>query len=170
MKPAKKKLIILLSVIIPLVVAMLFGVSIDTEIDFSILPHIYAGINSLTFIFLLLALWMIKSGNKKRHQQFIFVSIILSVLFLVLYIIYHITTDSTPFGGEGLIRYIYFFILISHIILSIVVIPLVLIALAWASEEMFVKHKKVARIAMPIWLYVALSGVIVYLMISPYYS
>jgi len=169
-KPAKKKLIILLSVIIPLVVAMLFGVSIDTEIDFSILPHIYAGINSLTFIFLLLALWMIKSGNKKRHQQFIFVSIILSVLFLVLYIIYHITTDSTPFGGEGLIRYIYFFILISHIILSIVVIPLVLIALAWASEEMFVKHKKVARIAMPIWLYVALSGVIVYLMISPYYS
>lgn len=170
MKPAKKKLIILLSVIIPLVVAMLFGVSIDTEIDFSILPHIYAGINSLTFIFLLLALWMIKSGNKKRHQQFIFVSIILSVLFLVLYIIYHITTDSTPFGGEGLIRYIYFFILISHIILSIVVIPLVLIALAWASEEMFVKHKKIARIAMPIWLYVALSGVIVYLMISPYYS
>ena len=149
---------------------MLFGVSIDTEIDFSILPHIYAGINSLTFIFLILALWSIKSGNKKRHQQFIIVSIILSVFFLVLYIIYHITTDSTPFGGEGLIRYIYIFILISHIILSIVVIPLVLIALAWASEEMFVKHKKIARIAMPIWLYVALSGVIVYLMISPYYS
>jgi putative membrane protein len=92
------------------------------------------------------------------------------VIFLLLYIVYHITTPSTPYGGEGPLRYVYFFILISHIFLSIAVIPMVLLALAWAMEENFEKHKKIARIAMPLWMYVALSGVIVYLMISPYYT
>ena len=170
MKPGKKRLIIALSIVIPVIVALLFGIRIETETDFSGLPRIYAGINFVTFLSLIMALVSIKQGNRKRHERFIIFSLLLTTVFLVLYITYHITTDSTAYGGEGFIRYIYFFILISHILLSIVVIPLVLISIGWATEGIFVKHKKIARIAMPVWLYVALSGVIVYLMISPYYG
>ena len=92
-----------------------------------------------------------------------------SLVFLVLYIAYHMTTDSTKFGGTGSIKYIYYFILLSHIVLSIAVIPLVLITYVRALAEKFDKHKKIAKITFPIWLYVAVTGVIVYLMIAPYY-
>jgi putative membrane protein len=169
-RSSRRKLITILSVLIPLVVASLFGLRIETDIDFHFLPRIYAGINSLTFILLIAALIAIKNGNRKWHKRFIITSILLTTLFLVLYIIYHSTTDSTSYGGEGWIRYLYFFILISHILLSVLVIPLVLISLSWAMEGDFEKHKRIARVAMPIWLYVALTGVIVYLMISPFYS
>lgn len=170
MKPPKRKLIILLSIIVPIVVALLFGIRIETETDFSFLPHVYAVINSLTFVLLIIAFWMIKIGNKKAHQAFIITCIGLTTIFLVLYIIYHITSDSTPYGGEGIMRYVYFTILVSHILLSVGVIPLVLFSLGWASEGMFVRHKRIARVAMPIWMYVAFTGVLVYLMISPYYA
>ena len=93
----------------------------------------------------------------------------LSVVFLIMYVAYHMTADSTKFGGEGFVRYVYFFLLISHILLSIAVIPLVLITYVRALAERFDRHKKIARITFPIWLYVAVTGVIVYLMISPYY-
>ena len=96
-------------------------------------------------------------------------AIALSVLFLVLYVAYHMTTDSTKYGGEGIMRTVYFVILISHIGLSIIVIPLVLTTYVKALSQQFDKHKKIARITFPIWLYVAITGVIVYLMISPYY-
>ena len=170
MKPPKKKLIILLSIVVPIVVALLFGIQIETETDFSFLPHVYAGINSLTFVLLILGLWMIKVGNKKAHQGLMITCIGLTTIFLVLYIIYHITSESTPYGGEGIMRYVYFSILISHILLSVGVIPLVLFSLGWATEGVFVRHKRIARVAMPIWMYVAFTGVLVYLMISPYYS
>ena len=98
------------------------------------------------------------------------VSIAVSLSFLVMYIAYHITTDPTPFGGSGLIKYTYYFILISHILLSIVLIPLVLISYVRAFQKAFPLHKKIARITFPIWLYVTVTGVIVYLMIAPYYS
>ena len=93
----------------------------------------------------------------------------LSVTFLVMYVAYHMTSDSTPYGGQGFIRYVYFFILISHILLSIVIIPLVLISYVRALSQRFDKHRRIARITYPIWLYVAVTGVVVYLMISPYY-
>jgi putative membrane protein len=93
-----------------------------------------------------------------------------SVLFLVMYVAYHLTSDSTPYGGTGVLRPIYFFILISHIILSIGIIPLVLITYVKALAQRFDKHKKIAKITFPIWLYVAITGVVVYLMISPYYA
>ena len=93
----------------------------------------------------------------------------LSLVFLVLYIAYHMTSESTSFGGEGAIKYVYFFILISHILLSIVVIPLVLKTYAKAYLGKFEMHRKFAKITFPIWLYVAVTGVIVYIMISPYY-
>lgn len=87
-----------------------------------------------------------------------------------MYIAYHMTTDSTSYGGGGVLRYVYFFILLSHILLSIAVIPLVLITYVRALAERFDKHKKIAKITFPIWLYVAVTGVIVYLMIAPYYA
>jgi putative membrane protein len=87
-----------------------------------------------------------------------------------MYIVYHLTTDPTPFGGEGWVKTVYFIILISHILLSIALIPLVLISFVRAISQQFTQHRKIARITFPIWLYVAITGVIVYLMISPYYN
>ena len=133
------------------------------------LPPIYAIINGLTALTLVIAVYYIKRGKRKIHENLIKVCIALSLSFLVMYIAYHLTSDPTSFRGSGAIAYLYFFILISHILLSIVVIPLVLISYLKASQSDFVSHKKIAKITFPIWLYVAVTGVIVYLMISPYY-
>jgi putative membrane protein len=133
------------------------------------LPPIYATINGLTAITLVIAVYYIKRGKRKIHENLIKVCIALSLSFLVMYVAYHLTSDPTSFGGSGAIAYLYFFILISHILLSIVVIPLVLISYLKASQSDFVSHRKIAKITFPIWLYVAVTGVIVYLMISPYY-
>lgn len=134
------------------------------------LPPIYATINGLTAILLVLAVYYIKNGKRKIHESLIKLCIALSLSFLVMYIAYHLTTDPTSFGGSGLISYLYFFILITHILLSIVVIPLVLISYSRAIKSKFILHKKIAKITFPIWLYVATTGVVVYLMISPYYT
>jgi putative membrane protein len=168
-KKAINNLIMVVSVVIPVVVAILFRVKID-GFDFSFLPPIYASINGITAVLLLFALWAIKNKNRSLHERLMKTCIILSLLFLVMYVAYHMTSDSTSFGGEGSIKYVYFFILISHILLSIVVIPLVLFTYARAFNGEFDRHKKLARITFPIWLYVAITGVVVYLMISPYYS
>ncbi len=170
MNASRKKVILFLSVLVPLVVAMLFGVRIETEIDFGFLPRIYAAINFTTFILLIIALVLIKKGNRIWHERLIKIAVGLTTLFLLLYITYHSTTDSTHFGGEGFIKYVYFFILITHIMLSVLVIPLVLFSLGWAMDKDFVQHKRIARIALPIWMYVAITGVVVYLLISPYYT
>ena len=134
------------------------------------LPPIYATINGLTAILLVIAVYYIKNGKRKIHESLIKVCIALSLSFLVMYIAYHLTTDPTSFGGSGLISYLYFFILITHILLTIVVIPLVLISYSRAIKSKFILHKKIAKITFPIWLYVATTGVVVYLMISPYYT
>ena len=167
------KLIIAVSIIVPLVVAILFGVKLK---DFgfnveplSFLPPIYATINGFTAVLLVAAVVAIKNGKKKLHQRMMTSAIALSVAFLVMYVAYHMTADSTKFGGVGTIRYVYFFIFFTHIVLSIAIIPLVLITYARALGKNFEKHKKIARITFPIWLYVAITGVVVYLMISPYY-
>jgi len=159
----------ILSIVIPLAVAVLFTVKIPNVAPLDFLPPIYASTNAITAILLILAVIMIKKGNRQMHELFMKSAIVLSVLFLVMYVAYHMTSDSTPFGGEGTIRYVYFFILITHIILSIVIIPFVLITYVRAISGKFTLHKKIARITFPLWLYVAISGVIVYLMISPYY-
>jgi putative membrane protein len=168
------KLIIALSVIIPLAVAALFGVNLrnlgfDVE-PLTFLPPIYASINALTAILLLVSLWAIKNQKRGLHEILNKIAIACSLLFLVMYVAYHMTSDSTPYGGEGVIRYVYFFILITHIALSIVVIPFVLITYVRAITNNFERHKKIAKITFPIWLYVAVTGVIVYAMISPYYA
>jgi putative membrane protein len=167
------KFIIIVSILIPVVVALLFSVKLK---DFgynveplSFLPRIYATINGITAVVLLAGVLAIKNGKRKLHEQLMTTAIALSVAFLVMYVAYHMTSDSTKFGGEGMIRNVYFFILISHILLSIAVIPLVMITYVRALAQKFDRHKKIAKITFPIWLYVAVTGVVVYLMISPYY-
>ena len=166
--------IVILSIAIPLVVAILFGVNLrDLGYDvqpLTFLPPIYATINGLTAILLVAAVVAIKNGNRNVHETLMKICIGCSAAFLLMYVAYHMTAESTSFGGEGTIRYVYFFILISHILLSIVVIPFVLITFVRGLSGDFVRHKKLARYTFPLWLYVAISGVVVYLMISPYYA
>jgi len=159
----------ILSIVIPVAVAILFTVRIPGVERLGFLPPIYATTNAVTAILLVLAVWQIKKGNRRTHELFMKSAIVLSVLFLVMYVAYHMTSDSTSFGGEGPIKYVYLFILTTHIVLSITVIPFVLITYVRAISGDFAKHKKIARITFPLWLYVAVTGVIVYLMISPYY-
>jgi putative membrane protein len=163
------KLIVALSIIIPIVVAALFRIKIPGY-DFSFLPPIYATINGITAVLLIVALGAIKNKNRKLHELLMKVCIGLSATFLVLYVIYHMFSDSTKFGGEGIIKGIYYFILISHILLSVVVIPFVLLTFSRALAGNFERHRTLAKFTFPIWLYVAVTGVVVYLMISPYYS
>lgn len=162
------KLIVALSVVIPVVVAILFGVKLDMELPI-FLPPIYATINAATAMVLVLAFIAIRNKNIKLHERLMKFAILLSLIFLVMYVLYHMTSDSTAFGGEGILRYFYYFILITHILLSIVVIPFVLITYVRAITNNFERHKKIARITFPLWLYVAITGVLVYIMISPYY-
>lgn len=169
--PSKKynKWIVILSIIIPLIIAILFTVKIPNVEPLTFLPPIYAGMNAVTALTLIAAVITIKKKDKKGHEYLMKTAILFSVIFLILYIIYHMTSDATPFGGEGTIKYIYYFILITHIILSIVVIPFVLMTYVRAITNDFERHKKIARFTFPLWLYVAVSGVVVYLMIAPYY-
>ncbi|KAF2336040.1 DUF420 domain-containing protein [Flavobacterium nitrogenifigens] len=168
------KFIIAVSIIIPVVVAILFGVKLkDFGVNvepLSFLPPIYATTNGITAVVLVWAVLAIKKGNQKLHERLMTSAIALSVAFLVMYVAYHMTSDSTKYGGEGALRYVYFFILITHILLSIAIIPLVLITYVRALGKRFDRHRKIAKITFPLWLYVAVTGVIVYLMISPYYA
>jgi putative membrane protein len=164
-----KKLIIALSIIIPPAVAVLFRVKIEGY-DFRFLPSIYASINGLTAVLLVTAVLLIKQGKRLIHERIMMVCVGLSAAFLVLYVLYHMTTPSTTYGGEGVLKYVYYFILISHIVLSVFITPLVLFTLSRALAGNFDRHKALAKFTFPIWLYVAVSGVVVYLMISPYYK
>ncbi|WP_299005503.1 DUF420 domain-containing protein [uncultured Tenacibaculum sp.] len=164
-----KKFITIVSIVIPIAVAALFGIKIPNVEPLSFLPPIYASINGFTAVLLVASVVAIKKGKRKLHEQLNTTAIICSALFLVMYVAYHMTSNSTPFGGEGTIRYVYFFILITHILLSIVIIPFVLITFMRARLGNFPEHKKIAKITFPLWLYVAVTGVVVYLMISPYY-
>ena len=186
------RLTIIISVLVPVVVAMLLFLKWDADLlifdlrspnfepiilmdnlplakPLKFLPPIYATINGITAVILVMAVYFIKKGKRLIHENLIKVCIGLSLCFLVMYIAYHITSDPTKYAGDGFMRYIYYFILISHILLSITVIPFVLVSYVRAITNDFEKHKKIAKITFPIWLYVAVTGVIVYLMISPYY-
>ncbi len=182
------KWIIAVSIVIPVVVAILFTVKLkdfgfDVE-PLSFLPPIYAGINGLTAIVLVVAVMAVRRGNLKLHERLMTFAIALSVLFLVMYVAYHMTSDSTRYGdlnhdgqmsveeiaSAGQMRLVYFFILITHIILSVAIIPMVLVTYVRALSQRFDKHKKLGKITYPIWLYVAVTGVVVYFLISPYYA
>jgi len=164
-----KYLIIVVSVLIPVVVAILFRIRLEGVQPLTFLPPIYAAINGYTTIILLIALWAIKNRKITLHEQLMKTAIGLSLAFLVMYVAYHLTSEPTPFGGDGWIKTVYYVILISHILLSISIIPLVLISYVRAISQQFTLHRKIARITFPIWLYITVTGVIIYLMISPYY-
>ncbi|HJY12555.1 MAG TPA: DUF420 domain-containing protein [Flavobacterium sp.] len=182
------KFIIAVSIVIPVVVGILFGIKLkDFGINvepLSFLPPIYATTNGITAIVLVWAVISIKNGKRKLHEQLMTFAIMLSVAFLVMYVAYHMTADSTKFGDlnhdgildmaetakVGSLRLVYFCILITHILLSIIIIPLVLITYVRALAQRFDRHRKIAKITFPLWLYVAVTGVVVYLMISPYYA
>lgn len=170
-KSNNKLIINVLSIAIPLVVALLLG--IRTKIDLGswtkILPHAIGIINTLTSLVLVAGLLCIKQKNIVLHRYSMLTAVVLGTLFLVCYVTYHISNPSTEFGGEGIIKPIYYTLLISHIVLSIVVVRLVLLALHYALISDFHNHVKITKFAYPIWLYVSTTGVIVYLMISPYY-
>ena len=159
----------IISIVVPVAVAVLFTVRIPGVERMGFLPPIYATINALTAVILIISVIQIKKGNRKNHEFLMKTAILLSLLFLLLYIAYHMTSDSTKYGGDGIVKYLYYFILITHIMLSITVIPFVLITYVRAITGKFEKHKAIARITFPLWLYVAITGVIVYVMISPYY-
>ena len=163
------RLIWILSIVIPIAVAALFGIRIPGVERLGFLPPIYASINALTAVLLIVSVLQIKKGNKKSHEKLMKTAMLFSVVFLLLYVVYHMTSDSTKYGGEGVLKYIYYFVLLTHIVLSITIIPFVLITFVRGITGQFEKHKKIARITFPLWLYVAVSGVVVYLMISPYY-
>lgn len=176
----------IISIFIPLAVALLFTIKWDQDqlilmqeiilLDnlpiakpLTFLPPIYASINGLTATLLIAALIAIKNKRIFLHESLMKTAISCSVVFLLMYIAYHITSDPTPYGGKGTLKFIYYFILITHIVLSVAVIPLVLYSYIRAYLEDYKAHKKIVKYAYPVWLYVAITGVIVYLMISPYY-
>ncbi len=159
----------ILSITIPVVVAILFLIKIPNIKPLTFLPPVYAFINAITAVFLSIAYIAIKRKKIILHERLMKISIGLSVIFLIMYVAYHMTSDPTPYGGEGIVRSVYYFILISHVLLSIGIIPLVLVTYVRAISKLFADHKKIARYTFPIWMYIAVTGVIVYLMISPYY-
>mgnify|MGYP005710936195 FL=1 len=188
-----RRLTIIVSVLVPVVVALLLFIKWESDKlvfdlrspnfepmvlfenlplaePLTFLPPIYATINGLTAILLIFAVFYIKNGKRQIHENLIKICIFLSLCFLVMYIAYHITSDPTKFGGTGAISYLYYFILISHILLSVTGIPFVMVSYFRAINNNFKRHKKIAKITFPIWLYVAVTGVVVYVMISPYYS
>lgn len=165
-------LIVILTIAINVLVAVLYfmpeykGVG---NVDLTFLPFFNAVMNSFTFVFLAAALYSIKQKNIERHRRYIFAAFTTTALFLVSYVAYHALAPSTPYGGEGIMRPIYYFILLTHIVLSAVIVPLALISVTRGLNMQVDRHRKIARWTMPLWLYVSLTGVIVYIMISPYY-
>jgi putative membrane protein len=165
-------LIITVSVVVFLAVAILSKVKLDVDLGFDI--HIFAlinaVINSCVSILLVAGLITVKNKNYVAHKKIMLAAIVLSILFLVSYISHHLLSGDTKYGGEGVIRYVYFVILITHIFLAAIILPFILFTAYRSLTGEYAKHKKLAKYTWPLWLYVSLTGVIVYLMISPYYT
>ncbi|MGC2237970.1 MAG: DUF420 domain-containing protein [Pyrinomonadaceae bacterium] len=167
-----RDIINIVSIIVPLVVAILLGLPNKLELGAwtKNLAHAIGFINSLTSAALILGLIFIKKGKIRAHRLMMTISFALGGLFLICYVTYHLTNPANRFSGEGFVRYIYFFLLITHVGLSLVVLPLVLRAMAYAVYGQFARHKRIVRFAYPIWLYVSISGVAVYFMLYHLFS
>ncbi len=165
------RVINILSLAIPIAVAVLLSVrqKVDLGNWTTYLPHINGILNSITSVLLLTGLYFIKQKNVKAHKRTMLMAFTLGSLFLVSYVLYHLTNESTVYGGQGWVRPIYYFLLVSHIVLSVVVVWFVLRAVYFALSGQIARHKQTVKYAFPIWLYVSTTGVIVYLMIKPYY-
>lgn len=181
-----KPAIVGLSVLIPLVVVVLIYLPFKSKMDGSwmlLLPHLNAVLNSVTFVLLITGFIMIRRGKKEAHKKLMTTAFVTGTIFLISYLVYHSSVPSTVFGdldGNGTLdevenaltgtsRTVYLGVLMSHILLAMAVVPLVILSMFYALTGSFQKHRKVVRYALPVWLYVTLSGVAVYLMIRPYY-
>lgn len=165
--------IVLIAIAVPVVVAILLFMpsKIEGAGDWVyFLPHLNAVINTAASIALIAGVVFIKKGNIEFHRASMTTAFGLGAIFLVSYVVYHATAESTSYGGEGIIRTVYYFILISHIILAAVALFPILLAYYYGHTDQREKHKKIVKFAFPIWLYVTVTGVLVYLMISPYYN
>lgn len=162
--------IIGISVLIPAIVTVLYVLPRpDHGLDLSFLPFLNACINSTCTFVLIAGGIAIKQGHWKVHRGLMITAVLLSILFLISYVSYHATHEPTSYGGVGWMASFYYFVLISHIILAAAIVPLVLISLYRAYRKDFEGHRRIARWTLPIWLYVTISGVLVYLMIAPFY-
>lgn len=164
--------IIVLSILVPIIVVILMN--LENRVDLlglriGTFPFFHAIINASTAVLLAMGFSLIKRKNHIMHKRVMITAFALSVVFLVSYVISKISHDPVPYGGEGILKYIYFFILITHIVLSGIIIPLVLFTMYRGLTGEFQKHKKIARWTFPIWMYVAITGVLVYLFMMPYY-
>lgn len=162
-----------IAIVVPVVVAIL--IFMPTKVNLAsdwvyFLPHLNAVINSAATVALVMGLVFIKKGNIQFHKAAMTSAFGLGAIFLVAYIVYHASAESAVFGGEGWVRPVYYFILISHIILAAVALFPILLAYYYGYTNQLVKHRKTVKFAFPIWLYVTVTGVVVYLMISPYYN
>jgi putative membrane protein len=157
----------IISFVIPIVVAILLGIprKLDLGEWTKSLPHVIGTINSLTAVALVLGFAFIKMKRIRLHQAMMTLSFGLGGVFLICYVTYHLSNPANRFTGEGLVRYVYYFTLITHVGLSLIVLPLVLRAMYFAANGRFQEHRRVARFAYPIWLYVAITGVLVYLFV-----
>ncbi len=166
-------LIAVLSVLIPVVVGGLFFLdktTANSSVDVSFQPPLHAILNSLTAIALIVGYINIRKGNIKIHRGAMLTAFGLSAVFLVSYVTYHFLGERTIYGGDGALKYIYYFVLLTHIVLAVVIVPLVLLSVYFGITNQLSRHRRISKWTFPIWLYVAITGVLVYLLISPYYS
>ena len=159
-----------ITVIVFLRVGAMRHVKLDTGIDFRFLPAVYSALNALTALILIYGYVAIRQKKIRQHQRAMTTAMISSLLFLLGYVLYHITTPETPYGGQGAIRYVYFFLLITHVVLAAVIFPFVLFTFIRGYTRLIEPHRRLARWVYPLWLYVAVTGPILYFMIRPWYS
>lgn len=163
--------IVALSILVPLlvVVMMMMPEQRIIEAQLGSFPFFHAVLNFVTTVLLIIGYCFMKAGEYTKHRNTMIAAFLLSSIFLISYLISKMNNPSVPFGGEGSIRYIYFFILFTHIVLSAGIVPLVLFTIYRGLTGEFNKHSKIARWTLPIWLYVTVTGVLVYLFMAPYY-
>lgn len=169
-----KIVIVILSVVVALLVALLnWGLETRPNVlsaeTLLLFPKFHALLNSLVAILLAFGLYFIKNKQKGNHQKSMLGAFLLSAVFLVSYVVYHTLADPTLYGGEGNIRYVYYFLLITHIVLAALIMPIILMTFYYAATDKWLKHRKLAKITWPLWFYVAVSGVVIYFMIAPFY-
>ncbi|WP_416829164.1 DUF420 domain-containing protein [Ectobacillus polymachus] len=165
--------VVTLSVVVNGIILLLFfgpfGHKGTVNFDLTILPQMNAIFNSFTFVFLLSALYFITRKNIKLHRRFILAAFTTTLLFCISYLTHAYLAPPSHYGGDGFLRYFYFFILITHSFLAAIIVPLALFSLIWGWTGQLTKHRKIVRWTMPLWLYVSFTGVLVYLLMAPYY-
>jgi len=159
----------IVSFVVLLLVVLMRRIKIDLGVDFSFLPPIHASLNALAAVILVFAFYSIKNGRVEQHRKAIYAAMVCSALFLISYVLYHFTTPEVRYGGTGTMRTVYFVLLITHVILAALVLPFILLTFNRAYTGQYARHRKMARWVFPLWLYVAVTGPICYLMLQPYY-